>query len=177
MIEEARALAQKAHAGQIRKSNGLGYYETHLVECESIAVSYGGSHFERAAALLHDLIEDTRGNLKAVAEIDSALLPVLYELSEDKEEGWEWRKQSVINHIPRMTREAAFVKACDIMSNIRGLYRDGFNDPNIWSKFKRAREQSLWFYHECISALSKRRDLPEAMIKEMWWFYGEVSAF
>lgn len=177
MIEEARSLAQKAHQGQIRKSNGLGYYETHLVECESIAVSYGGTPLERAAALLHDVAEDTRATSGEVSAIDMEILPIVLALTENKELSWEERKQSVIDHIPNMTRAAAFVKACDILSNIRGLYRDGYSDPAIWSRFKRGREQSLWFYHECIVALSQRRDLPEAMVDEMWFFFERVTAF
>jgi (p)ppGpp synthase/HD superfamily hydrolase len=159
----ARELAEKLHGDQIRKSNGLSYV-THLEETANTVANYGGSKLAIDAAWLHDSIEDQKVDESL---IDSKVLTVVKELTEDKSLEWENRKQQAIEHILVMSHEAAMVKAGDVMSNLRGLFRDGYGNPEVWKCFKRSREQTLEFYSACVENLKKRTDLPEAMRMEL----------
>lgn len=57
-LRRAEALARCAHAGDKDKA-GRDYYEAHLLDVLRRVQAYGGDLDEQAAALLHDIIEDT----------------------------------------------------------------------------------------------------------------------
>jgi hypothetical protein len=57
-VERARLLAREAHAGQQDKA-GVDYCAGHLTDVWRRAVAYGADTDEQAAALLHDVVEDT----------------------------------------------------------------------------------------------------------------------
>lgn len=58
VLQRAHQLAREAHAGQVDKA-GRGYYEGHLLDVLQRAVAYGADLDEQAAAVLHDIVEDT----------------------------------------------------------------------------------------------------------------------
>lgn len=58
VLQRAHQLAREAHAGQVDK-DGRGYYEGHLLDVLQRAVAYGADLDEQAAAVLHDIVEDT----------------------------------------------------------------------------------------------------------------------
>ena len=57
-VDRARLLAREAHAGQTDKA-GVDYFTGHLTDVWRRAVAYGADTDEQAAALLHDVVEDT----------------------------------------------------------------------------------------------------------------------
>jgi hypothetical protein len=57
-VERAWVLAQRAHDGQVDKS-GNAYFDGHLLDVHHRAAAYGAGADEQAAALLHDVVEDT----------------------------------------------------------------------------------------------------------------------
>lgn len=57
-VDRARILARQAHSGQVDKA-GVDYFSGHLTDVWQRAVAYGGDSDEQAAALLHDVVEDT----------------------------------------------------------------------------------------------------------------------
>jgi uncharacterized protein (DUF1810 family) len=64
VVERAKLLAQTAHSGDEDKT-GRPYYQSHVLDVHRRVVVYGGGPDEQAAALLHDVVEDT-----AVTEAD-----------------------------------------------------------------------------------------------------------
>ena len=58
-VERARLLARASHRGQKDKA-GVDYYSGHLVDVWERATAYGADADEQAAALLHDVVEDTK---------------------------------------------------------------------------------------------------------------------
>lgn len=58
VVERARVLARAAHAEQVDES-GAPYYEGHLLDVHRRVAAYGGAAEDQAAALLHDVVEDT----------------------------------------------------------------------------------------------------------------------
>lgn len=67
LVRAAAALARAAHAGQIDKA-GRPYFDAHVLDVHRrvAAAGYGPAH--QAAALLHDVVEDTAVDLTALAE-------------------------------------------------------------------------------------------------------------
>ena len=174
MLENARQLAIKLHGSQLRKSNGLSYFDSHLAECESIAACHGANLVIRKACYLHDSLEDQEATNEVELE-ELGVLDAVKQLTENKQLRWEERKQEVIHHIPSISYDAAFTKACDVLSNLRGLLRDGSGYPQIWDAFKRGREKSLWFYEGCVINLSQRGDLPVGLIAELRMTFDYVN--
>ncbi|MCU1693545.1 MAG: phosphohydrolase [Frankiales bacterium] len=58
LVERAQLLVRAAHAGQVDKA-GADYVAGHLTDVWRRAVAYGTDADEQAAALLHDVVEDT----------------------------------------------------------------------------------------------------------------------
>ena len=58
-VEHARRIARAAHEGQFDKA-GLPYFESHVADVHRRVVFYGGDVVEQIAALLHDVLEDTK---------------------------------------------------------------------------------------------------------------------
>jgi (p)ppGpp synthase/HD superfamily hydrolase len=59
LVEHAGQVARRAHQGQLDKAH-LPYFESHVAEVHRRGVSYGGDVNEQIAALLHDVLEDTK---------------------------------------------------------------------------------------------------------------------
>jgi len=152
MIEEARSLAMQLHAKQIRKSNGLPYV-THLEEVANIVANYKGSDIAIAAAWLHDSIEDQQVDESL---IHPAVLSVVKELSEEKSLSWEVRKKKAVDDIALLSADALLVKAADVLSNLRGIMRDSYKNPEFWKPFKRGRRQTIGFYTSCVLAIERQ---------------------
>jgi len=58
VLQRAHQLAREAHTEQVDKA-GRDYYEGHLLDVLRRAVAYGADLDEQAAAVLHDIVEDT----------------------------------------------------------------------------------------------------------------------
>ena len=171
MVKKARALAEELHGLQTRKSNGLPY-TVHLEETANIVTLFKGDNIAISAAWLHDSVEDQS---IPVDLVDTEVFKVVMELTEDKDLSWEDRKQAVVDHIPHLSPRAALVKAADVLSNLRGVYIDGSNHPDFWSLFKRGRDKSLWFYHECIMGLAGHPAVPDELVDELWWRFERAT--
>lgn len=95
VVERARQLARRAHAGQ-RDKTGADYFEGHLTDVHRRAVGYGAAPAEQAAAWLHDVLEDssvTEADLLAAGFSPETLLVVhLLTRSEDEPEEVYWAR-------------------------------------------------------------------------------------
>ena len=65
LIQSAFKLAAKKHATQPNKGSGIPYL-THLLAVSSLVIEHGGTEEQAAAALLHDVLEDTKTRYKKV---------------------------------------------------------------------------------------------------------------
>jgi len=59
LLEGAEAFGRKAHAGQTRKYSGGDYFEEHCLPVSTLVWEYTERADITAAAMLHDVIEDT----------------------------------------------------------------------------------------------------------------------
>lgn len=130
MIEKALEIAEKAHAGQVRK---WGTNEPFIVHPKRVAEKVrslpGMTEIDIAAALLHDVLEDCEGNWAVVIENECGkeVLDLVKELTYPTE-GKEWSGRSraeknVIRyeHTRKMSKKAQRLKMVDRWDNLRDM--------------------------------------------------------
>jgi (p)ppGpp synthase/HD superfamily hydrolase len=122
LTQRAVLFAQERHGKQRRKSDGASIV-LHLLEAASLLDRSGYSDHVVAAAVLHDVLEDTD---TARAELDSRFGPEvggLVACVSDRPtiEDEEARKDDVRERVRRVGGEAAVVYAADKVSKVREL--------------------------------------------------------
>ena len=153
-LNKAIGFAAEKHASKKRKGTNLPYI-VHPMEAAAIA-SYLTADLEIiAAAVLHDVVEDsdaTKEDLEAmfgkrVAELVSAD-------SEDKmeqlsaEASWETRKQATIDQLANARRDEQIIVLADKLSNMRSIYKDycSLGDA-LWQRFnQKDKSKHEWYY-------------------------------
>jgi (p)ppGpp synthase/HD superfamily hydrolase len=118
------------------------------------------------AALLHDAVEDAGGmprlhdieaNFgKDVAKIVEGLTDS-FEEDSGKKPNWEERKNSYIKRLRKDSQETLLVSAADKLYNARSILDDYRKEgAEVWKRFKRGREQQLWYFEELIKVFEQR---------------------
>lgn len=126
LVERARLFATAAHAavGQTRKYTGEPYV-VHPVEVAGIVESAGGSNAMIAAALLHDVLEDTGVTFDLLVEqfgSDVAELVLwLTDVSKPEDGNRSTRKALDRQHSAAAPAAAQTVKVADLISNTRSI--------------------------------------------------------
>ena len=122
LIERAYAVADQAHAGQMRKSGDP--YITHPLAVASILAELGMQPATIAAALLHDTVEDTEYNmdrLRADFGEEIAMLVDGVTKLDKVHYGEAAQAETVRKMVVAMARDirVLFIKLCDRLHNAR----------------------------------------------------------
>lgn len=108
MIEEAAEFAREAHRGMFRKGTEIPYI-VHPIETAVIVASFTDDEEVIAAALLHDVVEDTDVTGE---ELEHRFGPRVAGLvmaeSEDKSRSWQERKAATLRHLESACRMSRF---------------------------------------------------------------------
>lgn len=156
LVARARALATAAHSGQVRKTDGSPY----IHHPEAVAAQlerYGFSPVVVAAALVHDVLEDTPvTEAELREELGDAVVAIVTAVSEDKALPWRFRKEQYIAAVVEASPEAKAVSVADKIHNAESLiaYHTRYGSAT-WEKFNRGREDKLWFERALLSALEE----------------------
>lgn len=111
LVALAEAFARKAHEGQVRRGAAAEPYAVHLAEVAALV-----------AAWLHDTVEDCGVPLSELEALFGAQVAgFVAELTDDGALEKPERKRMQLVNAPGKSPEAALVKACDKLSNIRAL--------------------------------------------------------
>ena len=177
LLARAMDLALDAHAGQLRKGTPIPYV-AHPMAVASLVMSYGGSPVQAAAALLHDVVEDSDLTVADVEErfgyevgalVDAATDAHVYPKPE-----WRERKEAFIQRVGRTHRDAALVIACDKLHNAQSIVADHEQlGDGIWSRFKAGAEGVAWYYPAVAAALEPRLEHPR-LGRDLWEVVNKV---
>ena len=123
LVREALEIARRAHFGQIRSgSNGRPYIEHPIAVAELLAEQ---SYPEEvlAAALLHDVVEDTDMTVEDIRErVGSAVSELVEVLSDDPSiESYAERKREHRDRVDAADDGARAIFAADKLANVRML--------------------------------------------------------
>ncbi len=129
----ALRFSAQRHRDQRRKDAGKSPYINHPIDVVEMLWRVGGISDNRVlvAALLHDLIEDTKTEPEEIAELFGAeVLFFVLEVSDDKHLSKARRKQLQIEHAPSLSLGAKQIKLADKISNIYDItHSPPFNWP------------------------------------------------
>ena len=161
LLEKAHRLMLKAHGKQVRKTDGSPYIIHPMMVAKKLA-RLGFNDEVIAAALVHDVLEDTDMNEQQLRqELGDKVVDIILPLSEDKSLEWETRKKKYIQDVKNGSPEIKAVSIADKIHNLESIietYKTMGSD--IWSKFNRGKEQKMWFEHEMLKAFQESWDHP-----------------
>lgn len=163
-IERAVQYAVFAHAGMKRKGKERPYI-MHPLEAMTIVGALTEDEDVLAAAVLHDVVEDTHLRGEDIRrEFGDRVAALVMAESEDKmkeksaEESWKTRKQATIDHLASLERDALLICLGDKLANIREMQRDcAAIGDKLWERFnQKDKEMHAWYYGEVCRVLAER---------------------
>jgi (p)ppGpp synthase/HD superfamily hydrolase len=125
LIAKALEMAEEAHAGQTRNGSGGMAYIHHPVAVAELLAEHGFDESTVAAALLHDVVEDSEASIDDIADnFGPRVAELVAALTEDESiEPFERRKDDHRHHVEAAGHDAQAIYAADKLSNIRVLRR------------------------------------------------------
>lgn len=166
LFDKAIKFAVKAHKGQKRKGTEIPYI-VHPMEAAAVAATMTDDDRILAAAVLHDVVEDTEYGLEdVIKEFGLEVAELVSAESENKreekpaEETWKIRKEETIRKLKNAPISVKIVALGDKLSNIRAISRDyDLIGDELWQRFnKKDKKEQGWYYRSiagCFSELSK----------------------
>lgn len=131
MIVRALHFAAEKHRGQFRKGNLNTPYINHPIKVAFVLQTVANVTDEDviAAALLHDVIEDTDATHKDLVNLFNArIADMVLEISDEKGLEPEVRKRLQIEDAPNLSKEAKLIRIADKLCNIQDVC--GLDAPN-----------------------------------------------
>jgi (p)ppGpp synthase/HD superfamily hydrolase len=157
LLNRAIEWSAVAHADQMRKGTSVPYI-THPFAVGMLLAREGYSEEVIAAGILHDTLEDTSTTEEQLRELfGERVTAIVIGCSEpNKADSWENRKKHTLQYLESAPDEIRYVACADKLHNIRSMIEDHKKlGDNMWSKFKRGREQQEWYYRGLVDSLSQ----------------------
>ena len=158
---KAKKFAIAAHDGQTRKSDKEKPTIIHPINVANILEKNSFDDNVVAAGYLHDIIEDTKYELKDIIEkFGEDIGSLVYTASEpDKSLTWEERKQHTINEIKNQDIRHKAIVCADKISNLEDLLiLFEIKGKPDFSAFKRGFDSQKWYYTEIYNSLIYNED-------------------
>lgn len=166
LFDKAAQFAIRAHANSERRGKGFPYI-IHPMEAAAIVSTITSDQELLAAAILHDVVEDTDVN---VNEIEKEFGPRIAQLvasesdlvveGKSEQESWRERKQYAIDRLAKSSHDAKIVAMGDKLSNLRAIARDYEKmGDELWKIFHAPHPSDhAWHYRGLGRALSELSD-------------------
>lgn len=167
LMDRAIIFATRAHSGTYRKGTDIPYI-VHPIEAAAIVATITDDPDMIAAAVLHDVVEDTDATVEEIRFFFNEHIAKLVEAeSENKrkdlppQETWMVRKMETLEFLRnKADREAKILALADKLSNMRAIHRDQNTvGDRLWERFNEKRkEKHGWMYRQVADALSELQD-------------------
>jgi (p)ppGpp synthase/HD superfamily hydrolase len=168
-LVRALEFALSAHGGQTRKGAAIPYV-SHLLQVSGLVLEWGGDLAQAAAALLHDVVEDTPATLAEIEREFGADVAAIVADCTDTGPGetpgnkrpWAERKRGYLARLQTLSSRSALVIACDKLHNTSTLLADLERDGvATLARFNAPAPQQLWYMRGVAAALRGR--VPDAL--------------
>jgi GTP diphosphokinase / guanosine-3',5'-bis(diphosphate) 3'-diphosphatase len=163
VLDEAIIFAVNAHSGYMRKGSNIPYI-LHPLEAAAIVATMTEDEEVIAAAVLHDVVEDTYATINDIKDkFGDNISRLVAAETENKREGqskedtWRIRKQETIEHLMYSpSREVKLLTLGDKLSNIRAIYKDYSAVGNdVWLRFnQKDSNEHAWYYKAVMEVTS-----------------------
>lgn len=177
LLDHAIIFATKAHSGTTRKGTNVPYI-VHPIEAAAIVSSMTDDEEVIAAAVLHDVLEDTNATEDDLyARFGHRITELVMNESEDKRRTlpaaltWKTRKQETIHFLETQAgRDAKMLALADKLSNLRAIHRDVcILGDKVWERFnEKDKNMHAWMYRSIAEALR------ELSYHPMWQEYDHL---
>tara|TARA_R110000796_G_scaffold86467_1_gene187064 strand:- start:1805 stop:2320 length:516 start_codon:yes stop_codon:yes gene_type:complete len=141
VVKKALEFATEAHKGQVRKYTGEPYI-VHPIEVMELVKQVIDDPEMQAAALLHDVVEDTPVSIKEIKDEFgprvAALVSDLTDVSKPEDGNRALRKELDRQHTAEASPDAKTVKLADLISNGKSIIKDDPNFAKVFMKEKAA---------------------------------------
>lgn len=164
LLSRAIRFAVDAHDG-MRRKGGDSPYILHPIEAAAIVGSMTDDQSVIAAAVLHDVVEDTGISLAEIEkEFGQRISDLVKSETEDKladlppTSTWKIRKEASLKVLEKAEDDAVLmVWIGDKLANMRSFYREWqLKGDDIWQKFNQQDpEQHAWYYRN-IAVLTEK---------------------
>lgn len=173
LVSEAIVFAVKAHDGMRRKKSDVPYI-LHPLEAAVIVSTMTDNPTVIAAAVLHDVVEDTD---ITIDEIEDKFGKRVRELAESETENkrreipanetWRIRKEESLEVLKNTDDiEVLMVWLGDKLANIRSIYRDFKQEGNaMWENFNQKDPNEHAWYYFSILKLTERLSFTSAWLE------------
>ena len=164
LLDRAVVFATEAHKEQFRKGTQIPYI-LHPLEAAAIVGTMATDEEVIAAAVLHDVVEDTDVTIdQVITHFGARVGQLVAQENEDKREDlpaeatWKVRKQETLEHLKTAPMEVKMITLGDKLSNMRAIYRDYQSlGDDLWLRFnQKDKAEHYWYYSgiaECIRQL------------------------
>ena len=130
-FEDALVFAARLHGGDVRKGTTIPYV-SHVLGVASLALEHGANEDEAIAALLHDTVEDAKGDAESVRteirrRFGTAVLDIVDGCTDARTKPkppFRERKERYIAHLPEASPSVRLVPASDKLYNARAILSD-----------------------------------------------------
>lgn len=169
LFERAAVFAAVAHRGTTRKGSRIPYL-SHPMEAAAIVAEMTDDEELIAAAVLHDVVEDTEVTLEELSSyFGERITHYVACETEDKrrefpaESTWMMRKQETITFLTEEAdRNAKMLALADKLSNLRSISRDVRDmGDRLWERFnQKDKVMHGWMYRQVAVALEELSGYP-----------------
>lgn len=166
LFDKAAIFAIKAHANTERRGKGFPYI-IHPMEAAEIVATITSDQELLAAAVLHDVVEDTDVTIDEIRKtFGNRIADIVYSESDKQivgkteSESWHERKQAAIDKLAKASRDSKIVALGDKLSNIRAIARD-YNEigEKLWTRFHCSdSKEHEWHYRGLAASLKDLED-------------------
>ncbi|MBR0295082.1 MAG: bifunctional (p)ppGpp synthetase/guanosine-3',5'-bis(diphosphate) 3'-pyrophosphohydrolase [Bacilli bacterium] len=162
LVDKAIIFATNAHKNTGRRGKSFPYI-IHPLEAMSIVATMSNNPILLAAAVLHDVVEDTDATIEDIRKEFGEEVASLVEyetIQADKDLSWRERKQIAIDHVRDGTIDFKMVALGDKLSNLRAIHNDylDFGDK-IWSRFgANNKDDVAWYYKSLLHAFDELKN-------------------
>jgi (p)ppGpp synthase/HD superfamily hydrolase len=170
LIQRALAFAARKHT-RPRKGTDIPYI-IHPAYVALILARHGFNDQVLAAAILHDVLEDTETTPQELSqEFGEKVLSLVQEVSEPdlgrpKSETWEQRKMAKLDQLRSASPEALAICAADRLHNVSNTVDDiAIHGLGVWDRFRRGAEKHLEYERSVLEILRQR--FPHALTEEL----------
>ena len=146
LVEKADQLAERAHEGQTRKESNKPYI-SHPRAVADILKEYGFADEVVAAALVHDVVEDTAVSIDEIRrELGEEVAHLVEAVTYDDSLSWEEKRHKYIEAVRQAPEGAKAISIADKIHNARSLIA-GHQAVGkmMWKNFNRDRDTKIKF--------------------------------
>ncbi|XKT74505.1 MAG: HD domain-containing protein [Patescibacteria group bacterium UBA2163] len=166
LIDTAARIAALAHRQQVRKQEDVPYIMHPVAVALSLA-QHGFSDEVVAAALVHDVLEDTdfpESELRT--QLGDEVLRIVHAASNDDSLSWEEKKLKYIETVREGGEAVWAVAIADKIHNAKDLLASYEKQgAAVWTHFKRGKDKKMWF-EDAMLAMYKKEGWQHPLVAE-----------